>query len=128
MNCRMHRMLHQIVLGCVFAVLGPLGAFNVGGSAQSYAFGRADVGTGASPAAIVTGDFNGDSKLDLATVNSVDNTVSILLGKPDGTFQPHLDLKVGSFPLALAHVCGICGTDFDKPNGMSGSLAVFGFS
>ena len=28
----------------------------------------------------------------------------------------------------LAHVCGICGTDFDKPNGMSGSLAVFGFS
>jgi len=102
MNCRVHRMLHQIVLGCVFAVLGPLGAFNVGASAQSYAFGRADFGTGASPAAVVTGDFNGDSKLDLATVNSVDNTVSILLGKPDGTFQPHLDLKVGSFPLALA--------------------------
>jgi len=34
----------------------------------------------------------------------------------------------GAGVTVLAHVCGICGTDFDKPNGMSGSLAVFGFS
>jgi len=102
MNSRVHGMLHQIVLGCVFTVLGLLGALNVGVSAQSYAFGRADFGTGASPAAVVTADLNGDGKPDLATVNSGDNTVSSLLGKPDGTFQPHSDFKVGSYPVGLA--------------------------
>ena len=33
------------------------------------------------------GDFNGDGKLDLAVANYGSNTVSVLLGNGDGTFQ-----------------------------------------
>ncbi len=33
------------------------------------------------------GDFNNDGKLDMAVVNSTDNTVSILLSNGDGTFD-----------------------------------------
>ena len=48
------------------------------------------------------GDFNGDHKLDLATTNATSNTVSILLGKGDGTFQAHVDYAAGSSPYGLA--------------------------
>ncbi len=43
---------------------------------------------------IVAGDFNGDSKLDLATANG--HTVSILLGNGDGTFGAHADFITGT--------------------------------
>src|SRR5580704_2975207 len=51
---------------------------------------------------IVTGDFNGDGKLDLGVVNVNDSTVSILLGNGDGTFQPQVTFATGSGPGALA--------------------------
>lgn len=44
--------------------------------------------TGLFPDPLVTGDFNGDGKLDLATSNSNDDTVTVLLGNGDGTFTP----------------------------------------
>ena len=37
---------------------------------------------------MVRGDFNGDGKIDLAVTNRTSNTISILPGKGDGTFQP----------------------------------------
>ena len=43
------------------------------------------------------GDFNGDGKLDLAVVNNNDNTVSILFGNGDGTFQAGV-----AYPTAIA--------------------------
>ena len=43
---------------------------------------------GAGPESLVTGDFNGDHKLDLAVPNPNSNNVSILLGNGDGTFRP----------------------------------------
>jgi hypothetical protein len=44
------------------------------------------VPVGQGPDGIVVGDFNEDSKLDLAVVNSIDGTVSILLGDGAGGF------------------------------------------
>lgn len=58
--------------------------------------------------AIVTGDFNGDGKLDLAVTDFVENSVFILLGNGDGTFQSPVTIAVGNGPLAI--VAG----DFDS--------------
>src|SRR5689334_8468317 len=55
-------------------------------TAQTYLFNRADFATGVLPVSLAHGDFNGDHLVDLAVVNASDNTVSILLGKSDGSF------------------------------------------
>jgi hypothetical protein len=49
----------------------------------------------------VAGDFNADGHLDLAVANAFDNTVSVLLGKGDGTFQPQVTYAVGGLPDAI---------------------------
>jgi hypothetical protein len=79
--------------------------------AQTYIFGRADFPVGSGPNSFVAvdefgnliamGDFNGDGVKDLALVNGADNTVSILLGKSDGTFAPLVTYATGVGPLAV---------------------------
>ncbi|WP_197452220.1 FG-GAP-like repeat-containing protein [Rosistilla carotiformis] len=59
------------------------------------------VGTGAGPSAIATADVNNDGNLDLAYTNFYGDTVSILLGTGEGTFQPAQTLAVGTRPSAL---------------------------
>ena len=56
---------------------------------------------GSYPVALVTGDFTGDGRTDLAVANFDDNDVSILLGNGDGTFQNQVTYAVGSCPRAL---------------------------
>ena len=52
---------------------------------------------------VTTGDFNNDSKLDIAVTNWFSNTVSILLGNGEGTFQPAINSQTGgTFPKYLA--------------------------
>lgn len=50
---------------------------------------------------IVTGDFNGDGKLDLAVTDSVGNAVMILLGNGDGRFAAPTTIPVGNQPYAM---------------------------
>jgi hypothetical protein len=57
---------------------------------------------GASPLAVALADFNNDTRLDLAVVNHVGNSVSVLLGKPDGTFGPAVNASTGAGPVSLA--------------------------
>ena len=57
---------------------------------------------GASPAAVVTGDFNGDGRPDLAVANASSNTVSILLGNGNGTFQAAQNFATGAGPQSMA--------------------------
>lgn len=73
-------------------------AFAPSTRAQHYMFGRADFPTGVSPQSVATADFNADGLMDLAVANANDNTVSILLGKPDGTFAAKVDYPVGTAP------------------------------
>ena len=55
--------------------------------------------TGSSPRFVVTADFNNDGKTDLAVVNQSSNTVTIFLGKGDGSFAPGATLSnTGGFP------------------------------
>ncbi len=56
---------------------------------------------GMDPQGLVEGDFNQDGKLDLATANFDTNTVSVLLGNGDGTFQAHVDYAVDAVPMGL---------------------------
>ena len=58
--------------------------------------------TGARPSAVIAVDVNGDGHLDLVTSNSQDNTISVLLGNGDGTFQAATSSAVGKVPVALA--------------------------
>jgi hypothetical protein len=57
---------------------------------------------GLSPSILVLGDFNKDGKLDAATADFDKNTVSVLLGNGDGSFQTGQSYGVGDFPLGLA--------------------------
>jgi tetratricopeptide (TPR) repeat protein len=61
------------------------------------------IAVGKSPVAIATGDLNNDSHPDLAVVNQTDNTVSVLLGKGDGTFTAATNspLATGQAPTAV---------------------------
>ena len=57
---------------------------------------------GVNPQAVVTGDFNGDGRLDLAVANSASNSVSILRGNANGTFQAAQNFATGAVPRSLA--------------------------
>jgi len=62
------------------------------------------IATGNSPASVVVGDFNGDSKADLAIANSADNTVTVLLGNGAGGFAAATGspITVGTQPVSIA--------------------------
>jgi hypothetical protein len=81
---------------------------------------------GTSPDAIVAGDFNGDGHLDLAVANGGDNTVSILLGNGDGTFQPQVTYPVGVQPDAIVagDFTGDGHLDLAVVNGYSDTVSV----
>jgi hypothetical protein len=77
---------------------------------------------GTNPQAVVTADFNNDNIEDLAVVavaSYASSDVNILLGNPDGTFQPALTLPAGANPLSLAV------GDFDEDGNLD--LATAGF-
>jgi hypothetical protein len=54
-----------------------------------------------SPESVVLADFNDDHQLDIATANLLGDTVSILLGRGDGTFQAPALLRVTGGPIDI---------------------------
>ena len=85
-----------------------------------------DYPTGQAPFRVATGDFNGDAKLDLAVTNSADNTVSVLLGNGNGTFQPRVDYATGARPtsVVVADFNGDGKLDLAITNGSGNSVSV----
>jgi hypothetical protein len=74
---------------------------NGNGTFQSPVFYT--VGTAVNtPTSLTTGDFNHDGNLDIATANTGDNTVSILLGNGTGALgAPGTPINVGVIPEAI---------------------------
>jgi type II secretory pathway component GspD/PulD (secretin) len=82
------------------APVSQLGSSAITGNATAN-FPRTDFSVGHSPNAVAVGDFNGDGKLDMAVANQGDNTVSILLGNGDGSFQSQTTITTGLAPDAV---------------------------
>ena len=101
MNRRRSRTLIEQVLRLPWRAPALAILLTSNASGQTYIFGRADFPTGIGPESAIVADFNGDGKPDLAAVNSGANTVSILLGKGDGTFAPRTDVATGRLPVSV---------------------------
>ena len=74
-----------------------------------------DAGTAGVATAIAVGDFNRDRVPDLAVANWDSNSVSVLLGNGDGTFQAAQSFAVGTTPVALA----VGDFDHGEPRGLA---------
>jgi hypothetical protein len=64
--------------------------------------GAGHVNTGLHPSALVTDDFNGDGRRDLAVANNLSSNVSVLLGDGTDKFAAATNYPVGGGPYTLA--------------------------
>lgn len=116
--------------GKLDAVVASGGSAEYPGSAVSVSLGNGDgtftqasgspIAVGQSLSAVLTSDFNGDGKLDLAVTDSAGNAVTILLGNGDGTFGPPTTIPVGNSPFAI--VAG----DFSSDGKLDLAIANYG--
>lgn len=83
---------------------------------------------GQNPNYLVSGDFNNDGKLDIATSNETSNDISVLLGSSTGTFNTAVNYTVGgTFPIAIVagDVNGDGNKDIITSNSTSTNVSVF---
>ena len=60
------------------------------------------LGPNNGPRSVAIGDFNGDGRADLTVANAISNTVSVVPGNGDGTFQPVVTLTVATTATGVA--------------------------
>ena len=70
-------------------------------SSFAQSFTKADYAVGLNPKGIVSADFNRDGVADLAVANSGDSSVSILLGRGNGSFGTASSVAVAASPNEL---------------------------
>ena len=82
--------------------------------------------TGSTPSPNEAADFNGDGLDDIVTANTATNTVSVLLGNGNGTFQPRADYVCGNGPhgVAVADFDGDGDIDIAAANTSSSNVGV----
>jgi hypothetical protein len=61
-----------------------------------------DIVLGGGPFELAAGDLNHDNVLDLAVANADANSIDVLLGKPEGGFEPPVRLAAGGNPRGIA--------------------------
>jgi FG-GAP-like repeat len=98
---------------------------NNGSGAFSNAAGS-PIAVGTRPVAVAVADFNGDHRLDIAVTNNSNNTVSILLNNPNGTFTNGGTPATGAGPrgIAAGDLDGDGDTDLVVDNFSANSLSI----
>lgn len=86
------------------------------------------VGPTAYPEGVAVADVNGDGRQDIITANINGNSVSVLLGNGNGTFQTRTNYSAGvesnPYELAIADVNGDNRPDVITANSYSGTVGV----
>ena len=75
------------MLRVVATLLFPMWVASIPAQTLQFAAHK-DYPSGYGPASIAVGDINGDQRPDLAVANGFSDTVAVLLGNADGSFQP----------------------------------------
>jgi RHS repeat-associated protein len=94
----------------VLSILGPTGDGSstapLGLPAESpsaqWLFPGEYIPVGRGPYSLAAADLNGNGILDAVTANYDDNTVSVLIGRGDGSFEPQTAFEVGAGPYSVA--------------------------
>jgi hypothetical protein len=97
----------------------------LGTGAGSFTPGpQANIPAGTSPHDIKAADFNADGKTDLAVANA--NSVSVLLGNGDGSFQGPTSWAAGFAPqyIAVADLNGDGSPDLVVPNSAGSTIGI----
>jgi hypothetical protein len=89
-----------VYITAVFLITGSVRVEAQGCTEPSFT-AAAPAAVGSYPAAITSGDFNGDGNLDLAIANYFSNDVSVLLGNGDGSFAPAVNFGGVSSPFSI---------------------------
>jgi hypothetical protein len=81
---------------------GVVAALALSATAQAaFTATTSTVATGSAPTAVATADLNGDGRLDLASTNAGENSVTVQLKNTGAGYTP-LQVGVGTTPVALA--------------------------
>ena len=126
------------MLGRSFSVLASvslaltLGVAAVAAGSAPPSFARAKTqATGTRPDSVTIGDLNRDGNADLAVTNTgteeeSGTSVSVLLGRGNGTFQPKVDYETGSLPVtsAIGDLNGDHKPDLVTANIKAGTVSV----
>ncbi|MDD5542292.1 MAG: FG-GAP-like repeat-containing protein [Acidobacteriia bacterium] len=93
-------------------------------SAAEYTFFSRMPAGGSGPRVVRVRDFNKDGTNDIAVLCDGSGTLVILLGKPDGTFQPPNSIPIGSNPTGVVFADFNGDGNLDAAVSFSGGVAI----
>jgi hypothetical protein len=79
-----------------------VGSYRLSSTFVQGSFPLAPLPVGSYPCSVAVADLNGDGIPDIVVANQSSNTVSVLLGNGDGTFQTEQTFSVGAYPASVA--------------------------